>query len=85
VQAFDRSRLQICAYLDAVSAAGRNAEALDAAVTHLLPHADDMAALVSFLDTEESEEASRRTANARFAAFLRASGYKRAQIETLTG
>jgi hypothetical protein len=82
---FDSSRMDVCAYLEAFPATADDEEALIAAILKLLAHPDDIAALVTYGEAEEADEAKRAAANKRFATFLRASGYSRAQITALTG
>lgn len=85
VQRFDASRLDLCAFLEASIAAGDDEDARDAAAAKLFVHPDDLLALVVFYDSSESAEASRNAVNKRFAAFLKASRYTKAQIAALTG
>jgi hypothetical protein len=85
VQRFDASRLDICAYLEASIAAGDDEEAQGVALLKLFPHPDDLLALIVFGDSSDAAAAGRKAANARFAAFLKASRYTKAQIATLTG
>jgi hypothetical protein len=85
VQRFDASRLDLCAYLEASIAAGDDKDAQDAALEKLFAHQDDIVALIVFADSSESAEASRNAVNKRFATFLKASRYTKAQIAELTG
>jgi hypothetical protein len=85
VQRFDASRMDICTYLEASIAAGDDEEAQGVALLKLFPHQDDLLALIVFGDSSDAAEASRKAANARFAAFLKTSRYTKAQIAALTG
>lgn len=85
VQGLDTSRLDICAYLEAIIPAGDDEEAQGAALLKLFPNPLDMLALIAWSEAYESAEASRKAVNARFVAFLKASRYTKAQIATLTG
>lgn len=84
VQRFDASRLDICAFLEASIAAGADEDAQTAALLKLFVHPDDIMALVLLAETSETAEAGRKASNARFATFLRASRYTKAQIAKLT-
>jgi len=85
VQGLDASRLDICAYLEAIIPAGDDQEAQAAAILKLFPNPLDIQALVAWSEAYERAEASRKSVNTRFAAFLKASRYTKAQIATLTG
>ena len=85
VQRFDAARLDICAYVEASIAAGADEAAQDAALLKLFAHQDDLIALIVFGDSTGSAEAARKALNGRFATFLKASRYTKAQIATLTG
>ena len=84
-QKFDSSRMDVCAYLEAFPATVEDEAALIAAISRLLAHPDDVSALITYGEAEEADEGRRAAANKRFATFLRASGYSRAQIAALTG
>lgn len=83
-QRVDSSRMDLCAFLDAVVAAGNDEEALDMSVVKLFPNAEDLAAMMELGLAADREEATQVALNKRFAAFLRASGYTKAQIAELT-
>ena len=85
VQGLDASRFDICTYLEAAYAAGDDEAAQNAAFLKLFPNEADILALVVFVDSFSKAEAARKTLNTRFATFLRASRYTKAQISMLTG
>ena len=85
VRGLDASRFDICTYLEAAYAAGTDEAAQDAAFLKLFPNEADIVALLGFVDSFSKAEASRKTLNTRFATFLRASRYTKAQISMLTG
>jgi hypothetical protein len=85
VQRFDAARMDICAYVEAAIAAGQDEAAQGAALLRLFPHQDDLVALIVFGDSTDSAEAARKALNTRFATFLKASRYTKAQIAALTG
>jgi hypothetical protein len=84
-QRLDASRLDICAYLEAIIPAGEDEEAQAAALLKLFPNPEDILALIAFGEAFESGEANRKAVNAKFAAFLKVSRYTKAQIALLTG
>lgn len=84
LQSFDSARMDICTYLEAAIAAGDDEAALDAAIEKLFPDAADVQALIAFGEAEDAAEARRKAANKKFAAFLKRSGYTKAQITALT-
>lgn len=85
VQRFDASRMDLCAFLEASIAAGADEEAQAVALLKLFAHPDDLLALIVFGEAIDSTEANNKAVNTRFATFLRASRYTKAQIAALTG
>lgn len=81
---FDSARLDVCAYLEAGVAAGTDEDALDEAILKLFSHPDDVNALLGWAESLQAGEQRATAANKRFAAFLKASGYTKAQIAALT-
>ena len=84
-QGLDASRLDICAYLEAIIPAGENEELQGQAVLKLFPNPEDVQALAAWVGAYGDGEANRKAVNAKFAAFLKASRYTKAQIARLTG
>ena len=85
MQRFDASRLDLCAYLEASIAAGDDEDAQMLRWRSSLRIADDVMALILFAESSGDRRGRpQRRNNARFATFLRASRYTKAQIAELT-
>ena len=84
LQGFDSARMDLCGFLEAAIAAGGDDAALEAALEKLFPDTADVDALIAFGEAEDRAEAGRKAANKKFAAFLKRSGYTKAQIALLT-
>jgi hypothetical protein len=85
-QSFDSAVMDICGYLAVVAKNEGNDEFVEAAYDALVPDAGARAALERYsVEPSPAETTRRKSVMTRFAAFLRASGYRKKQVEALTG
>jgi hypothetical protein len=83
---FDSTGMDICGYLAVVVQNDGSDESADAAYEALVPDPQARAALDRYsVEPSPAEAARRKSVTKRFAAFLRASGFTKKQVEALTG